>query len=235
MFIICICAASGSEILQEKSEKSTPVPTASQSSIIIMDNGAQVTIDIDDISTYHAKMEAEEEGTPIPEKAEVDPCCAWMFRSLLAGIQALWGETIPARSDISITSNLVSCGALHTGWYVSGSGQGIETASPGRLILLKPDGTELKDYSHDSRSKIAKNRTPENYQIVLTSISTGESVGVSLREDVFPDGFFELFKKIKTDSSVTKEETAQFKKLKDEFKDNLVLKPDSELFSIVKN
>lgn len=212
---------------------SADLPAASQSSITIMDGGSPVEFDINDIAVYHAKMEAAEDGTKVPEKAEVDPCCAWMYRSLLAGIPALWGDKSPERSDITLTSNLPSCGALHTGWYVTGTGEGINTTSPGKLILLKPDGTELTDYSHEARSKIAKNRTAENYKIILASTSNGKSVEVALRKEAFPDGFFESFKKVKTDPNVTKEDVLAFNELKDEFLNNLLEKPDRDLFTIV--
>lgn len=204
------------------------------SPISIMDNGEKISIGCDEIALYHAQMEAEEDGTEAPQEAEIEPCCAWMFRSLSAGIPALWGETIPDRKDIEITSHLVSCGAYHTGLFVTGTGEGIDTKSSGRLILLKPDGTELTDYSHESRSQIAKKRTLDMYTLELTSLSTGNSVMVSLRKEAFPDQFLELFAKVKTDPSVTKEEVTRFKALRSSFLENLLQKPDSELFTITK-
>ncbi|HII99674.1 MAG TPA: hypothetical protein HA272_10595 [Methanoregula sp.] len=207
-------------------------PAAPSDLIVISERGIPVEIGIDDIAAYHAKMEAEEDGTPVPEQPEIDPCCAWMYRSLFAGIHALWGDDIPDRSDISVASYLPSCGALHTGWYVTGTGPGMDTASAGRFILLKPDGTELTDTSHEARSKIAKNRNADSYRIVITRISTEESATVSLKNEVFPNRFFELFKKFKTDPAVTKEEVSAFKAARTAFRDNLVEKPDEELFII---
>lgn len=208
-------------------------PVDPLSPIIVDDNGVQTELTIDDAVAYHAKME-EEDGTPVPEQPEIDPCCAWMYRSLSAGTRALWGDEIPARSDISIASYLPSCGALHTGWYFTGTGPEMDTASAGRFILLKPDGTELTDTSHAARSKIAKSRTADSYRIVITLLSTGESATVSLKDEAFPDRFFELFKKVKTDPTVTKEEVAEFTTVKNAFRDTLVQKTDDELFSIVK-
>lgn len=210
-------------------------PVDPLSPIIVHDNGVQASISISDAAAYHAKMEAEEDGTPVPEQPEIDPCCAWMFRSLSAGTRALWGNDIPARSDISVASYLPSCGALHTGWYVTGTGPGMDATSAGRFILVKPDGTELTDTSHAARSKIAKSRTADSYRIVITRVSTGESATVSLKSGAFPDRFFELFKKVKTDPSVTKEEVAEFNQVKGAFRDNLVQRMDDELFSIVRN
>ncbi len=225
-------AFSAPTVPQQNMEPAAAAPATLQSAIVVTDGGVPVEIGIEDAAIYHATMEAEEGGTPVPEQPDVDPCCAWMYRSLSAGIRALWGDTIPERSDIGVTSNLVSRGALHTGWCVTGTGPGMDAASAGRLVLLKPDGTELTDYSHEVRCKIAKNRTDGNYRIVVTRISTGESATVSLREDVFPDRFFELFTKTKTDPSVTKEEVAEFKTVKDRFRDNLVQMPDGELFTV---
>lgn len=210
-------------------------PADPLSPFIVQDNGVQAEVSIGNAAAYHAKMEAEEDGTPVPEQPEIDPCCAWMYRSISAGTRALWGDDIPARSDISVASYLPSCGALHTGWYVTGIGPGMDTASAGRFILVKPDGTELTDTSHAARSKIARSRTADSYRIVITRVSTGESATVSLSEEAFPDRFFELFKKVKTDPSVTKEEVAEFNHVKDAFRDTLVQRPDDELFSIERN
>ncbi|HII98973.1 MAG TPA: hypothetical protein HA272_06940, partial [Methanoregula sp.] len=105
-------------------------------------------------------------------------------------------------------------------------------ASAGRFILKKPDGTELTDTSHEARSKIAKNRNADSYRIVITRISTGESATVSLKNEAFPDRFFTLFKKVKTDPSVTREEVAAFNAAKTTFRDNLVQRPDDELLGI---
>ncbi len=204
------------------------------SPIIVDNNGTQVRITIDDAVAYHAMMETEEDGTPVAEQPEIDPCCAWMYRSLSAGIRDIWGNDIPPRSDISVARYLPSCGALHTGWYVTGTGPGMDSASAGRFVLVKPDGTELTDTSHAARSKIAKSRTVDSYRIVITRLSTGESATVSLKTEAFPDRFFELFRKVNTDPSVTKEEVAEFNTVKDAVRDNLVQKPDAGLFSIVK-
>lgn len=219
---------------QQIPETVTTTTIVREDPIVIGDNGVPVRISMNDILTFHAELEAKEEGIPVPEQREVDPCCVWMYRSLSTGIRVIWGDTIPERTDVSVTSNLVSCGALHTGGYVTGTGPGMDITSAGRFILLQPDGTELTDYSHDARSKIAKNRKADNYQLIITRISTGESATISLREEVFPDRFFTLFKKVKTDSTVTKEEIVEFKTVKNEFRDNLVQKTDDELFNIVR-
>ncbi|NMB77754.1 MAG: hypothetical protein GYA23_01510 [Methanomicrobiales archaeon] len=210
----------------------SPGPANPLAAIIVSDNGVQAKISIGDVTAYHAKMEAEEDGTMVPGQPEIDPCCAWMYRSLSAGIRALWGDEIPQRSDISVASYLPSCGALHTGWYVTGTGPGMDSATADRFILLRPDGTELTDTSHAARSIIAKNRNADSYRIVLTRISTGESVTVALKEEAFPDRFFALFTKVKNDPAVTKEEVAEFNTVKNAFRDNLVQKPDEDLVII---
>ena len=232
VLIVGAFAYSAGTASQDDTTTAPAGPADPLSAIIVSDNGVQAEISIGDTVAYHAKMEAEEDGTPVPEQPEIDPCCAWMYRSLSAGTRALWGDEIPKRSDISVASYLPSCGALHTGWYVTGTGPGMDTASAGRFILLKPDGTELTDTSHEARSKIAKNRNADSYRIVITRISTGESATVSLKDEAFPDQFFTLFKKVKTDPSVTKEEVAEFNVVKGAFRDNLVQRPDDELFVI---
>lgn len=201
----------------------SPAPEVNLGPIVVSDDGVPVEITIDDVAAYHGEMEGKEPDACV--------CCACMYRVLLSGIGELWGEDIPERSDIGVQSRLVSNGALHTAWYVTGTGPGMDPASAGQLTLIAPDGSVLTDYSKEARMKIAKNRCFEDYEFVITRLSTGESVSLTLREDVFPEGFLDLRKKVKVNQTATGEEAAVFLAQWESLRDDLLQKPDYELFN----
>jgi hypothetical protein len=200
-----------------------PMPEVDLGPIVVLDNGVPVEIGIDDIATYHGEMEGKEPDACI--------CCACMYRVLLAGINEVWGDEIPERSDIGVQSRLVSNGALHTAWYVTGTGPGMDAASSGRLTLVAPDGSPLTDYSKQARMKIAQNRTFDDYHFEVIQLSTGESATLTVREDLFPEDFLELRRLVKVEMSATDDETAEFTAKWSNIRDDFLQKPDYELFN----
>lgn len=200
-----------------------PMPEVDLGPIVVSDGGVPVEITIDDVAVYHGEMEGKEPDACI--------CCACMYRVLLSGISELWGDEIPERSDIGVQSRLVSNGALHTAWLVTGTGPGMDPASAGQLTLVDPSGSILTDYSKEARMKIAKNRCFEDYEFVITRFSTGKSVTLTVRDDIFPDSFLELRKAVKVDQTATEAETAEFLAQWESLRDDLLQKPDYELFN----
>jgi len=192
------------------------------SPIIVEANGSVVSIGVDDIAAYNGMMEGEDPHFCV--------CCACMYRVLSAGIREVWGEEIPERSDIGIRSRLVSNGALYTGWYVTGTGPGMAPDQTSQVLLVAPNGSVLTDYSEQTRMKIAKNRSPEDYRFVGTRLSTGESADLSVRSEVFPPGFFELRQKVKVDKIATGSETAEFEAEWDTLMERFMQQQDDELF-----
>lgn len=185
--------------------KTMPTPQSGEGSlapIVVRANGSPVSIGIDEISEYHGRLEGGE--------AHFCPCCASMYRILSAGIREVWGDEIPEQSDIGVQSRLVSNGALHTAWYVTGTGPEIGPDSASQVILVAPNGSVLTDYSEQARMKIAKNRTYDDYQFVIIRPSTGESANLTVRRDIFSEDFFELRKRVKIDKNATEDEIAGF-------------------------
>jgi hypothetical protein len=202
---------------------SSAAPEVDLGPIVLMSNGIPVEISIEDVAAYHGEMEGKEPDACI--------CCACMYRVMLCGINEIWGDETPERSDIGVQSRLVSNGALHTAWYITGTGPDMDSDSAGELVLLTPDGTELTDYSQEARMKIAKNRNIDDYRFVVTRLSTGESATLTLREELFPEDFFELRKKVKVEKVATDDETAEFLSKWSTLRDDLLQKPDFELFN----
>lgn len=223
IFFLLLAALALSQGVFAHMPGAAPMPEVDLGPIVVSDGGVPVEITIDDVAAYNGEMEGKEPDACV--------CCACMYRVLLSGISELWGDEIPERSDIGVQSRLVSNGALYTAWLVTGTGPGMDPAHAGSLTLVSPDGSVLTDYSKEARMKIAKNRCFEDYEFVITQRSTGESASLTLREGVFPEGFFDLRKKVKVEQTATEEETAEFVSKWSALRDDFLQKPDYELFN----
>lgn len=223
IFFLLLAALALSQGVFAHMPGAAPMPEVDLGPIVVSDDGVPVEITIDDVAAYNGEMEGKEPDACV--------CCACMYRVLLSGIHELWGDEIPGRSDIGVESRLVSNGALFTAWLVTGTGPGMDPASAGQLTLVAPDGSVLTDYSKEARMKIAKNRNHDDYRFVVTRLSTGESISLSLREEAFPEGFLDLRKKVKVDQTASAEEAAVFLAQWETLRDDLLQKPDYELFN----
>lgn len=200
-----------------------PAPEVDLGPIVVCENGVPVEIAIDDVAAYHGMMEGKEPDACI--------CCACMYRALLTGIDEVWADEIPERSDIGVRCRLVSNGALHTAWYVTGTGPDMDAGSAGELVLVAPDGSALADHSKQTRMPIAMNRSIGDYWFVITRLSTGESATITVREDLFPKDFLELRRLVKVEKSATEDETAEFIEKWSTLRNDFLQKPDWELFN----
>ncbi|MHA1138645.1 MAG: FmdE family protein [Candidatus Thorarchaeota archaeon] len=84
-------------------------------------------------------------------------------------------------------------------------------------------------WSFSTRPEKIKKSPKENYVYTFTSKSTGESVTVRVKDDVFLDELFELRKKCKA-GTATPDEKKAFKLIKWELKDKFMYLPMDELF-----
>ncbi|EHQ34913.1 hypothetical protein [Methanoplanus limicola] len=210
-------------IAQAHMPGASDAPDTDLGPVVLLDGEVPVEITIDDIGAYHGKMSGAE--------PDVCVCGGCTYRALLCGINEIWGDEIPQRSDIGFSSGLVSDGALHCAWYITGTGPDMDEADAGTLTLLNPDRTVLTNCSKQARSKIAKERSTDNYYFEIERLSTGESVVLTVSEDVFTEGFHELRKKVKFSKNAGDEENEQFIADYSTVRDKFLLSPDYELFN----
>ncbi len=143
---------------------------------------------------------------------EICPCVASAFRSTLRAFsEDLWNGT-PQRGDVKINSGHPSDGHVMTFEYIL-------------------DPTE--DLTIDEGADIV-NITADNYVYTFTRKSTNDSVTIRVKEEIFPERFFELRTKCKLarmgKGDVTKEETKAFKMFKEELKEKLMYLPEDSVF-----
>jgi len=164
---------------------------------------SDLTIQIYD-NTELLNISIEEVGE---HHGDICPCVAAAFRATQRAFseEDLW-DGIPHRGDVEIICAHPSDGHKDTFGYILGS--------PDDLTIKKGDVDLTKD----------------NYVYTFIRKSTGDSITIKVNETVFPEGFFELWKKTKT-GAATSEEIKTFKLAKEELKESFMFLPMDELFS----
>ena len=144
---------------------------------------------------------------------EICPCVASAFKSTLRAFseEELWNGT-PQRGDVKINSGHPSDGHMMTFEYILGS---------------------IEDLTIDEGADIVY-ITADNYVYSFTRNSTNDSITLRVKEEIFPERFFELRTKCKLakmgKGDVTKEEKKAFKLLWGELKEKLMYLPVDSIF-----
>jgi len=137
------------------------------------------------------------------------PCVAAAYKASLTAFEA-W-DGIPARGDLEIICAHPSDGHNETFEYILNSSE--------NLTVRLPDGTD------------PLNLTEENYCYSFIEKSTGDMVVVSMKGDIFPDAFFEMRMRCKTNVS-TPDEKSAFKLAKNEIREKILYLPAEEVFEV---
>ncbi|MDI6810170.1 MAG: CbiX/SirB N-terminal domain-containing protein [archaeon] len=141
---------------------------------------------------------------------KICPCVAFAFRSTLRAFseEELW-DGIPHRGDVKIVCAHPSDGHQKTFEYILNSTEDV--------VIELPPGTDII------------NITADNYVYTFINKSTNESVTLRVKEDIFPERFFELRTKNKL-GTATPEEKKAFKLLWEELKEKAMYKPLDRVF-----
>lgn len=143
-------------------------------------------------------------------------CVAMSYKALQTAIERLWQDEIPLRGDIKIESYLTSDGAADTFEFIT-------------RVATRDNGTNLilhGEINEDSE------RTPDDYTFIVTRLSTGQSITLTLKDGIIPDKFYEMRLETHGDVEPSAEELAEFRSVKKQVKE-IVLDTDNEaLFDI---
>ena len=137
------------------------------------------------------------------------PCVAAAFKASQTAFLA-W-DGFPARGDLEIVSAHPSDGHTETFEYILNSSDDV--------TVELPEGTDIV------------NLTAENYNYRFIEKSTGDMVVVSVKEGLFPDGFFDMRKRCKA-GIATPDEKSAFKLAKGELKEKILYLPTEEVFEV---
>jgi len=168
----------------------------------IYDGEELMDITIEDVGKYHGEGEIE-----------ICPCVVCAFRSTLRAFseEELWGG-IPHRGDVKIISAHPSDGHKMTFEYILNSTEDV--------VIELPPGTDII------------NITADNYVYTFINKTTNESITLRVKEDIFPERFFELRTKKKL-GTATKEEKKALKLLWGKLREKAMYKPVEKVFEEV--
>ena len=193
----------------------SPPPKFELEPILVDDGGKIISIAIEEIGKYHSERakemrikmlkkqgKTEEEIKAIIEKefanaTGICTCVAASFRAALLGIKNVWGDEVPKRDDIRIISNLPTPCSCQCFQYITGNAPNVKAVRKGEFHIILPNGTEVKNMSMKNLKKIAMNVNASYYNFIICRRSTGECFTANVKDDVFPEDYFVLRKKVK--------------------------------------
>ena len=140
----------------------------------------------------------------------IDIDLALGFRSIQLAIAELWGGEVPHRGDIRVISASPAKGINDAFEYILSSTEDV--------VIELPEGTDIVNINVD------------NHVYTFIRKSTGDSITFRVKEEFFPDGFFELRKKVKfgIPAPATPEERKAFKMLWEKLKEKAMYLPSKE-------
>ncbi|OYD14529.1 hypothetical protein CH333_07750 [candidate division WOR-3 bacterium JGI_Cruoil_03_44_89] len=177
-----------------------PHTVSELSPIFIYDKEDLLELSIEDIGKYHG---------------DVCPCVAVAFRATQLAISKLWEEEIPRRKDFRIITRCPTQGTQDAFEFITRAKTGKNREGDFRIEL--PEGTSFENLSAD------------NFAFIFIRKSTGDSLEVQVKEEIFPEGFFKLMNKVKSGKAAQKEKK-EFENAKDELKHRYLNLPVDEVF-----
>ncbi len=188
------------------------------SPIVITDKGRRIEISTEDIKRNR--------------NSSLCLCVLAAFRAAKLGINKVWEGKIPEREDIKIVSRFPTPCSIHCFQYITGTdGKEPDVKSKGEFLIILPDGTEIKDLSAESIAEFSQDIGIDNWNFIITRKSTNDVCEVQVKKDVFPEGFFQLRKKIKEKGMLTRKEISEFKSMLKKAREKFLTMKDSELFN----
>ena len=170
------------------------------SSILIYDEDDLIEISIEDVGKYHG---------------DVCLCLTLAFRAIQFAISQLWQDEIPKRGDFKIISACPTPGSRDCFEFIT---RVITRGKSNDFKLELPIRTDIE------------NMTIDNFAFLFIRKSTGDSIRIITREELFPDGFFELRKNVKYGKTYTTEEEDNFWAIKRELKQKFMTLPAKDIF-----
>ncbi|KAF5417257.1 MAG: hypothetical protein C5S48_00675 [Candidatus Methanogaster sp.] len=185
----------------------TPHPhVAKWIEIVAAEEFTDLTLLIDDETGEPLEISLDDVGAA---HGHICPCVATAFKASQTAF--LTWDGVPARGDLEIISAHPSDGHNETFEYILNSSEDV--------TVKLPEGTD------------SVNITIENYNYRFIEKSTDNTVVVSVKDGLFPDGFFEMRTRCKTNVS-TPDEKLAFKLMKEELKEKILYLPADDVFEV---
>ncbi len=169
-------------------------------SILIYDEDDLLEISIEDVGKYHG---------------DVCLCLTLAFRATQLAISQLWQDEMPKRGDFKIISACPTPGSRDCFEFIT---RVITRGKSNDFKLELPQGTDIENMRSD------------NFNFLFIRKSTSDSIRIQAREELFPDGFFELRNIVKYGKTATRQEEESFWSIKQELKHKFMTLPAEKIF-----
>lgn len=172
-------------------------------------------VEEDDLVGYSRGMERieiEVDSISIPD-GSLSVCEVLTFRVLQLAFSQLWPEDVPNMADFAVKYGHPSKGSKATFEYVT------QAFTRGAAEVELAEGVTKENFDLDV------------FWYKITNMDTGESFETRVLEGIFPDGFFELRTKVKTENATAAEE-ADFAQQWEEVRDKFLTLESDELFDV---
>jgi len=168
--------------------------------ISIYDGEDLLELSIEDVGKFHG---------------DICPCVAVAFKAIQSAISRLWDGEIPQRSDFKIITRCPTQGTQDVFEFITRAKTGRNREGDFRIEL--PEGTSFENLS------------AKNFVFIFIRKSTGDSLEVRVKEEIFPEVFFKLRNKVKSGKVAQKEKKA-FEDAKMKLKHKYMSLPADEIF-----
>ena len=176
--------------------------TSKLSPILIYDEEDLLEISIENVGKYHG---------------DVCLCLTVAFRAMQLAISQFWQDEIPKRGDFKIISACPTPGSRDCFEFITR----VITRGEGNDFKLElPTGTDIENMKSD------------NFNFLIIRKSNSNSIRIRTREELFPDGFFELRKIVKYGKTFTVEEEETFWSTRRELKHKFMTLPVKDIFIV---
>ena len=162
-------------------------------------------ISIEDVGKYHG---------------HVCPCMIMAYRAIQAAFAKLWGDEMPYRYDIKIISKSPTQGTQDAFEFITRAKTRLSRKDDFRIEL--PQGTDID------------NIKPCNFAYTFLRKSTGDVLEVQIKESIFPEGFFQMKRKLKS-GKFTSDNRKMLEKAIGRLKAKVLNLPAEEIFIFSKS
>lgn len=145
----------------------------------------------------------------------VCPCVMIAYRAIQLAFVTLWEDEIPYRYDIKIISKSPSGGTQDTFEFITRAKTTPEREGDFRIEL--PQGTSMG------------NIKPCNFAYTFIRKSTGDMCEIRVKKSIFPEGFFQMKKKVKS-GKFTSDDRKMFEKAVEKLKYRILNSSTEEIF-----
>ena len=164
------------------------LPEVTLDPIYVMDKGEKVEITLDGFKTYYSNATGGHSSI-----RSVFAVCA--YRAVQSAFTELWGEEIPDRADIAITTALpIPHSFLFLHMVAIGDSSELKGQESLRLIR-KADNTAVEDTDFAFLEALSQSASYQDFEYQITRRDTGETIFLTIDKKAFEIDYLALWKK----------------------------------------